>query len=366
MSRNHESVRVLIVEDDRDRAGLLARVLAPDYECTTTHDFDAGLRALGEGTWRVALADYNLEPGDSGLEFLQSVRELSPGTIRILYTVHFCAGLVHDARRFADVHQVLDARPDDFLVHVRDVVITSLSDVDLEVEFPNPRGLNEGWIAHADESRAFVRLLHDAAQSARPVFLWGATGCGKTFAGALVRKWRNEWRLRRGERGITAEEANSDTLPPAILQVPSLDQRRADMPALVAAALASCRPHETDQWRLAPGVLEELLRRSWEGNVRQLRTVVVRACHRAGERRVITIEDLPSDRMMTVPSPSQYAKDEGQRHALLRQLRIAGSVAKAAELEGVSRSNYIRLMRRLGIERVDVANPPARQEVVAE
>ena len=53
--------------------------------------------------------------------------------------------------------------------------------------------------------------------------------------------------------------------------------------------------------------------------------------------------------------PSQWAKDEGQRDCLLLQLRLARSVSHAARLEGCSRANYIRLMRRLGIVRADVA-----------
>jgi DNA-binding NtrC family response regulator len=361
MGRNHENARVLIVEDDRTRAGLLTRMLTPDYECLATHDFDAGLRALNDGPWRVALADYSLEPGDSGLEFLQSVRELSPNTVRILYTVHYCTGLVHDARRFAEVHQVLDARSTDFLTHMRDVVDGTLAQVEMNA-LVSLAGLDRGWIAKSDESRSFVRQLHEAAQSVRPVFLWGGPGCGKTFAGGLVRLWRNEWRQRRAERTGTVVEESTEAMPAAILQVPGLDMRRKDVPELVMLALHSYRPTDSGQWSLGPGVLEELLNRGWEGNVRQLRTVIMRACNRSGDRRVINVDDLPNDRAFIRPAPSQYAKDEGQRQALLRQLRIAGSVAKAAELENVSRSNYIRLMRRLGIERVDVANTPSRLE----
>jgi DNA-binding NtrC family response regulator len=276
--------------------------------------------------------------------------------------VNYCTGLVHDARRFAEVHRVLDARPVGFLNQVREVIDNSLARVEMNGPVLTVRSDDEGWIAESEESLAFVRRLHEVAQSARPVFLWGGPGCGKTFAGGLVRKWRNEWRQRRIERVATVIEENTDLLPPAILQVPSLDQRRKDVPMLVATALQSMRGFDGDPWQPGPGVLEELLGRSWEGNVRQLRTVIQRACHRAGDRRLITVDDLPNDRVYIQASPSQYAKDDGQRLALLRQLRMAGSVAKAAELESVSRSNYIRLMRRLGIERVDVANAPARHE----
>ena len=86
--------------------------------------------------------------------------------------------------------------------------------------------------------------------------------------------------------------------------------------------------------------------------------MLVRALQRTGARRVIEAEDLPQD---TQPPwrPSQYAKDEGQRDCLLRQLRTARNVSAASRLEGCSRANYIRLMRRLGIIRADVVTDPA-------
>jgi DNA-binding NtrC family response regulator len=146
-----------------------------------------------------------------------------------------------------------------------------------------------------------------------------------------------------------------------ILRVPALRERPQDLPLLAARCLIE-NARQTGQplRRLSPAALEELHSREWFGNVVELAAVLIRALHRAGARLVIEAEDLPRD---TQPSwrPSQYAKDEGQRDCVLRQLRMARNVSAASRLEGCSRANYIRLMRRLGIIRADVLTDPAAE-----
>jgi two-component system nitrogen regulation response regulator NtrX len=140
---------------------------------------------------------------------------------------------------------------------------------------------------------------------------------------------------------------------PILLRMPTLSERRQDIPALAQWALAEhARSRRENPKRLGPGVDEELARREWHGNMLELRAVLVRAHQRAGTRSTVNLPDLPHD---NDPGghPSQHRKDEGQRDALLRQLQAAGSIRRAAELEGIARPNYIRLMKRLGIIRAD-------------
>lgn len=58
-----------------------------------------------------------------------------------------------------------------------------------------------------------------------------------------------------------------------VIRVPSLDEHRQDIPELVAHFLAK-QPRRVE---LSPGAVELLCRRSWPGNVRQLRNAVDRA-----------------------------------------------------------------------------------------
>ena len=149
-------------------------------------------------------------------------------------------------------------------------------------------------------------------------------------------------------------------MPVVVLRVPSLRERPQDLPLLAARCLLEhARLTGEPLRRLSPRAVDELLGRAWFGNVVELATVLNQAMHRAGPRAVIEAEDLPRD-SQPAWRPSQAAKDDGQRDCVLRQLRLARNVSHASRLEGCSRANYIRLMRRLGIVRADVATdvPP--------
>jgi len=139
----------------------------------------------------------------------------------------------------------------------------------------------------------------------------------------------------------------------AIVAVPALRDRLDDLPALAQCCLERHARQGGEAPRgLSGDALAELLRRPWWGNVLELQGVLTRACQRSGPRLDLAATDLPGD-AEPPPQPSQGAKDAGQRECVLRQLRAAGNVSGAARLEGISRTNYIRLMRRLGIIRAD-------------
>jgi transcriptional regulator of acetoin/glycerol metabolism len=126
------------------------------------------------------------------------------------------------------------------------------------------------------------------------------------------------------------------------------------MPIVVARILLEdARQSGCAPYRISARTLEGLLSREWPGNALELAGALARAIQRMGNRTVIEPEDLPADTHAPV-RPSQLAKDEGQRQCVLRQLRMARNVSAAARLEGCSRANYIRMMRRLGIIRADV------------
>ena len=201
-------------------------------------------------------------------------------------------------------------------------------------------------------SREFLCALQGAAEQNAPVYIYGEPGSGVTRSGILLRQWRREWKAR-------GSPANVGPCPPVpILRVPALRERPQDLPLLAARCLIESSQQSGEPLRhLSPGAIEELLSRDWYGNVIELAAAMIRAQQRAGTRLLIEAEDLPQDKQPAW-RPSQYAKDEGQRDCVLRQLRSARNVSSAARLEGCSRANYIRLMRRLGIIRADVVSDP--------
>jgi DNA-binding NtrC family response regulator len=346
---------VLVVDDDLERSGLITRVLSDAFECRHVATLDEAFAALGQDEWDAALVDYDLNRGGSGLELLQALRDVAGQTLRILYSVYYNDGLIRDAARLAGAHAVVDARAPGFLVTVRGTLdeLVRAQDSSAAPLIPRVPGEAARWIGSSASSREFLAMLQHAAESSSPAYLHGETGSGKTLAAALFRQWRAEWKASPAGRGPQRPGSS----PVVLLAVPSLRDRYPDLPALVEHYLERlARDAGEPQKRLAPDVTESLLKREWRGNVRELHGVLLRASQRAGTRVEIATMDLPRD--LTPPSrPSQYAKDEGQRECVLRQLRTARNVSGAARLEGISRTNYIRLMRRLGIIRADTALP---------
>ena len=348
--------RVLIVDNDIPRGDVLSEMLARGYECWRVQSLDEAFAAIGRFPWDVALTNYDLGPRQSGIELLQTMREFSPRTVRVLYCRNYSDGLAHDAIRLAAAHAVINARLPDFPAKLHETLERLLLAPSPGPSLAPTEGADGGglaWLAESLASREFLSALVAAAESERPLFLHGEHGTGKNLAAVLFQKWRSKWRERTGKAerpaGVRA------TGPVAILAVPPLRERREDIPALAQHCL------ERHAWQNGEAVrhltneaLDDLLKRPWWGNVRELHGVLIRACQRAGARFGLSEADLPRDAEPPL-QPSQCAKDAGQRECVLRQLRTAGNVSGAARLEGISRTNYIRLMRRLGIVRADTA-----------
>ena len=250
-------------------------------------------------------------------------------------------------------HFTTDAAQPDFIGVLERTLGTLLEPPSLEIPPDLPPILTEVWTVRAPMCREFLRALRGAAEQDTPVYVYGEPGAGVTRSGITLRQWRREWKAR-GSPGVAGPGS-----PVPILRVPALRERPQDLPLLAARCLAESA-HQSGEplCRLSPRAIEELLGRDWYGNIVELAAVLVRALQRAGRRTVIEAEDLPQDKQ-PVWRPSQSAKDEGQRDCVLRQLRMARNVSCASRLEGCSRANYIRLMRRLGIIRADVVVDPA-------
>ncbi|MBI5709514.1 MAG: hypothetical protein HZC42_04305 [Candidatus Eisenbacteria bacterium] len=350
--------RVLIVEDDHERAGVIRRLFAERFDCHAVGTVEEALAALADGPWAAAVVDYDLARGGSGLEVLQTVLETAPGTQRLLYTSYFTPSLMRDIVRLAQPQRVVDARDVNFLTALRRSLEELLAEpVADDSGTSEPLSRSQRWTTLAPASAEFIARLRSAAESHAPVFLHGEPGTGRSHAAAMLRHWRQEWKAR----GAPARHAEGE-LEVVVLRVPPLRERLQDLPTLAARCLAEYA-HETGTPVKRPSkeALDDLLSRDWRGNIVELASVLLRACRRAGARRVIQPDDLPRD-LQPAWRPSQYAKDEGQRDCVLRQLRTARNVSGAARLEGCSRANYIRLMRRLGIIRADLQTDSDSQE----
>ena len=78
--------KILIVDDEKPTREVMARILAPSYECLTAPDAEVALKILSE-TPEISLlvTDYKM-PGDNGIELIKKAKELIPNLAAILVT----------------------------------------------------------------------------------------------------------------------------------------------------------------------------------------------------------------------------------------------------------------------------------------
>jgi two-component system, NtrC family, nitrogen regulation response regulator NtrX len=154
------------------------------------------------------------------------------------------------------------------------------------------------------------------------------------------------------------------------MRCPALRERREDIPVLAETfVVAFCKENGLKPKRMDPSVTEALTRRSFPGNVRELKNVVERAAILASD--VITIADLPEDPHQSpfddedddsIPAPASRATGEratlrehreiSERRYIVETLKDADwNVSKAAVVLGVERTNLHKKIRTYGIKR---------------
>ncbi|MBI2395087.1 MAG: sigma 54-interacting transcriptional regulator [Deltaproteobacteria bacterium] len=135
--------------------------------------------------------------------------------------------------------------------------------------------------------------------------------------------------------------------------VPPLRERREEIPHLIARTANAAQP--------SPEFVEACLLYRWEGNVRELITVVERAARIAASAKddVLTVDDLPAwialregapERVEEIVEESGWRPREGEKfEALLAAYRECGSVEEACEAVGVPRATAYRWLKRAGV-----------------
>ncbi len=136
-----------------------------------------------------------------------------------------------------------------------------------------------------------------------------------------------------------------------VVEIPPLRIRKGDA-ALIAHALT--RRFAAEQNRgtmvLAADAVEAIEAHDWPGNVRELENCLKRAVIMAEGGR-IGAADLGLHAAETEMLNLRTVREAAERHAILRVLgRVDGSVARAAELLGVSRPTLYDLMRRYALK----------------
>ncbi|HEY0681962.1 MAG TPA: sigma-54 dependent transcriptional regulator [Steroidobacter sp.] len=146
------------------------------------------------------------------------------------------------------------------------------------------------------------------------------------------------------------------------LRVPSLRERRRDIPLLVNFIVARlCAKHNLRAKQVDADAMHELEQYSWPGNVRELQNLLERVLIMSGDR--ITLLDLPEEVLAVVDDPGSKhtaqsslkdCRDQAERDLILATLKKhAGNISRTALDLHVRRPYLHRRMSALGISKKD-------------
>jgi two-component system nitrogen regulation response regulator NtrX len=149
------------------------------------------------------------------------------------------------------------------------------------------------------------------------------------------------------------------------LAVPSLSERREDVPALIEAFMEQIsRQSGIPKCKMGNDAMAVLQAHDWPGNVRQLRNNIERLMilSRVGEGETITADMLPNEIGEMLPSmggnetehllamPLKEARERFERDYLAAQVgRFGGNISRTAEYVGMERSALHRKLKMLGL-----------------
>ena len=165
----------------------------------------------------------------------------------------------------------------------------------------------------------------------------------------------------------------------AEISLPPLRDRREDIPYLTAAFIrAFAQKFSKTVAGLTPGAERLLADAPWDGNVRQLRNVLERACMLA-DGGLLTEADLAGvmDQVPASSPPSPSARFPGTRvpaplqeiareHIVRTLEQVRGNKAVAARLLGISRRAFYRQLERHGLhQRVPIGPREAAVEHIS-
>jgi len=140
--------------------------------------------------------------------------------------------------------------------------------------------------------------------------------------------------------------------------LPPLRNRPEDIPYLTSAFVADCaRRLKKAVLGVAPAAERILASRAWDGNVRELRNTIERACMLA-DGPYLTDRDVSRDTVARRPGQGSAvdrglapeSPDNVERDRLVEVLRsVAGNKQAAARTMGISRRAFYRRLERYGL-----------------
>jgi two-component system NtrC family response regulator len=132
------------------------------------------------------------------------------------------------------------------------------------------------------------------------------------------------------------------------IEIPSVSERKEDLPLLVNFFLMRLSPDNTS-YRIVDSAMDCILRYNWPGNVRELRNVIERSIILA-ENNIITERCLPRE-LVSISEDNQVALtlESVERNHIMKMLQFFNdNRQKTAETLGISRKTLYRKLAQYG------------------
>jgi DNA-binding NtrC family response regulator len=316
-------------------------------------------------------------------DLFDSIRRLAPHVRTVLITGEAGTGKDLVARAF---HQVGPRRARRYLTINCSAVVDTLFESEL---FGHQRGAftgatetKVGVFEHADGGTLFLDEVGDLPLSVQPKLLRAVEYGEVQRVGSPDARRVDVHVIAATNRDIRSAAAagqfRSDLyyrLGIMEIHLPPLRERSEDIPLLTAAFLRGCAARLNRPLTGITAAAERILRQApWAGNIRELHSVIERACL-LGETRMLTERDIlaaMTTARRSVPvaavaeNPRPAGEDAGASDDLLSSVqrtqidrvlkRVGGNKTQAARLLGISRRSLYRWIDRL--EKVE-AHPKA-------
>jgi two-component system response regulator GlrR len=136
------------------------------------------------------------------------------------------------------------------------------------------------------------------------------------------------------------------------LHLPTLDERREDVPLLVAHRLAQLVADGAPRRVYSPEAMETLVSAAWPGNIRQLFNVVEQNVALSPGRVIgaALVRKSLGEQQSSLPSFDE-ARADFTRNYLRQLLELAsGNISRAARLAGRNRTDFYKLLNRYGVD----------------